>query len=136
MNQMVELSVAECRELLDAGGVGRLAFLTPDGLRMVPLNFSVNRSVIVFRTLPDSELGRHGEGAEAIFETDAVDPATETGWSVVAAGRLTRPTEQDEVWDISGWRNPTPWSDGNRCFHLELRWQSLTGRRLLPSPVD
>ena len=130
---MIELSAGECRTLLRPGGVGRLAFLTPGGLRMVPLNFAANESVIVFRTLADSELGRYGEGAEAVFEADEVDPATETGWSVLASGRLSRPSDQDESWDISGWRNPTPWSGGDRNFHLELRWQSLSGRRLVRS---
>jgi len=61
-----------------------LAFVTPEGLRMVPLNFASNRSVLVFRTLADSELGRYGEDAEAVFEVDEIDEATETGWSVLA----------------------------------------------------
>ena len=61
-----------------------MAFVTPEGLRMVPLNFASNRSVLVFRTLADSELGLYGEDAEAVFEVDEIDEATETGWSVLA----------------------------------------------------
>jgi nitroimidazol reductase NimA-like FMN-containing flavoprotein (pyridoxamine 5'-phosphate oxidase superfamily) len=130
MNRMTVLTDAECRDHLEPGGVGRLAFVTSEGLRMVPLNFASNRSVLVFRTLADSELGRYGEGAEAVFEVDEIDEATETGWSVLAFGRLQRPSDLDESWDIHGWRNPTPWSGGERNFHLELRWHTLTGRRL------
>jgi nitroimidazol reductase NimA-like FMN-containing flavoprotein (pyridoxamine 5'-phosphate oxidase superfamily) len=131
MSEIVELSTTECRERLDRGGVGRLAFLTPQGLRIVPLNYATNADAVVFRTVADSELGTFGEGAEAAFEIDEVDSRTEEGWSVVAFGRLERPSQDDEVWDIHGWRNPTPWSGDHRNFHLKLRWERLTGRRIL-----
>jgi hypothetical protein len=111
--------------------VGRLAFVTPKGLRIVPLNFATNADAIVFRTVADSELGTYGEGAEAVFEIDDVDHAAELGWSVVAFGRLERPSDADEVWDIRGWRNPTPWGGDHRNFHMKLRWSTLTGRRLV-----
>lgn len=131
MSEIVELSSAECRERLDRGGVGRLAFLTPEGLRIVPLNYATNADAIVFRTVPDSELGRHGEGAEAVFEIDEIDPATQEAWSVVAFGQLERPSDADEVWDIRGWRNPTPWSGDHRNFHLKLKWHKVSGRRIV-----
>ena len=131
MKEIIELTAAECRDYLDRGGVGRLAFVTPKGLRIVPLNFATNRGVIAFRTLPDSELGTYGEGAEAVFEIDEINHTAEQGWSVVAHGRLERPSEADEVWDIRGWRNPTPWSEDRRSFHMKLRWRVLTGRRLV-----
>jgi hypothetical protein len=98
------------------------------------LNYGANADVIAFRTLAGSELGRYGEGAEAAFEIDGVDEATEQGWSVVAYGRLERPSDADEVWDIHGWRNPTPWGGEDRAFHLKLRWRSLTGRRIIHEP--
>ncbi len=131
MNEMIELSVAECQDHLERGGVGRLAFITPKGLRIVPLNFASNPGVIVFRTVADSELGTYGEGAEAVFEIDEIDHVAEQGWSVVAFGRLERPSDVDDVWDGRGWRNPTPWSGGHRNFHMQLRWNVLTGRRLV-----
>ena len=131
MNEMIELSSAECEAYLARGGVGRLAFSTPGGIRIVPLNFCTNANTVVFRTVADSELGTYGEGSEAVFEIDEVDHSAELGWSVVAFGRLERPSEADEVWDIRGWRNPTPWSGANRNFHMKLRWNLLTGRRLV-----
>lgn len=130
MTEIVELSAAECRERLDRGGVGRLAFVTPHGLRIVPLNYATNADAVVFRTVHDSELGTYGEGAEAVFEIDEVDDDAEEGWSVVAFGRLERPSAEDEVWDIRGWRNPTPWSGDHRNFHLKLCWDRITGRRI------
>lgn len=132
MSELIELSDAECREYLARGGVGRLAFLTPKGLRIVPLNYVTNPDVIAFRTSRDSELAAFGEGAEAVFEIDEIDHENERGWSVIAFGRLERPSDSDEVWDIRGWgwQNPTPWSGDDRAFHLKLRWHALTGRRV------
>jgi nitroimidazol reductase NimA-like FMN-containing flavoprotein (pyridoxamine 5'-phosphate oxidase superfamily) len=130
VSDITELSEAECRSLLDQAEVGRLAFVTPHGLRLVPLNYAANRGVIVFVTTADSELGRYGEGGEAVFEIDHVDPATHRGWSVVASGRLQRPSQEDVGWDMWGWRNPTPWVPESRWFHLELPWTTLTGRQL------
>ena len=92
MKEIIELTAAECREYLDRGGVGRLAFVTPKGLRIVPLNFATNRDVIAFRTVPDSELGTYGEGAEAVFEIEEINHTAEQGWSVFAYGRLERPS--------------------------------------------
>jgi uncharacterized protein len=133
MSEMIELSTSECLEHLNRGTMGRLAFPTPNGLRIVPLNYATNGDVIAFRTVADSELGTYGEGAEAVFEIDEVDHDAEQGWSVVAFGRLERPSEADEVWDIRGWRNPTPWSGDHRSFHMKLRWDRLTGRRVTPA---
>ena len=131
MNEMIELSPAECEVYLARGGVGRLAFNTPLGIRIVPLNYVTNANTIVFRTVADSELGAHGVGSEAVFEIDEVDHSAELGWSVIAFGRLERPSDGDESWDVRGWRNPTPWSGVDRNFHLNLRWKQLTGRRLV-----
>ena len=130
MRQIVELSPVECRSRLDTTHVGRLAFLAPDGLRMVPMNYAMNGDVIVFVTAPDSHLATHGEGAEAVFEIDEIDAEGEQAWSVVVSGRLERPPAADEDWDIAGWRNPTPWVAGDRWFHLQLRSSAITGRRL------
>lgn len=136
MSDMIELSPAECQEHLERGGVGRLAFSTPQGLRIVPLNYTTNGNAVVFRTVPDSELGTYGAGAEAVFEIDEIDHDAEEGWSVVAFGRLERPSGEDEVWDIRGWRNPTPWSGEHRNFHLKLRWNAVTGRRIVGRPAS
>ena len=91
MSEMTELSPTQCQEYLERGGVGRLAFLTPGGLRIVPLNFCTNADAIVFRTVADSELGTYGEGAEAVFEIDEIDHEAETGWSCggLRPGRAT-----------------------------------------------
>jgi hypothetical protein len=50
------LSPAECFDLLEPGGVGRVGFAAADGIMMLPVNFAVTRKTIVLRTAPDTLL--------------------------------------------------------------------------------
>ena len=69
------------------------------GPRIVPLNYAVVDDAIVFRTTPYSEIASYGPGREAAFEIDNVDHSRQTGWSVVAFGRVERvdPSELDDL---------------------------------------
>jgi hypothetical protein len=58
-----------------------------ESLRIVPVNFVVADGSIVFRTTPYSELGTYGWRCDLTFETDQLDHATRSGWSVLAVGR-------------------------------------------------
>jgi nitroimidazol reductase NimA-like FMN-containing flavoprotein (pyridoxamine 5'-phosphate oxidase superfamily) len=127
-----ELSPAECRELLEAGGVGRVAFRSPSGQQIVPVNFQVNGNSIVFRTTPYTELGLHGPGTNAAFEVDHLDAEHQAGWSVVARGRLQVVSDHDEVKTIQRDADPEPWAWGVRRLYLKLPMANLTGRRLEP----
>ena len=129
MNEPMDLTVEECRELLRGGVVGRIALSTPVGPRIVPVNYSVYDDAIVFRTSPYSELGTHGPGREAAFEIDHLDYEHHQGWSVVAFGRLETmdPEEVDELVRI---RDPRPWAGGSRHHYLRLTWRDISGRRI------
>jgi uncharacterized protein len=129
MKEPVELTVSECLGLLGEGVVGRVALSTRVGPRIVPVNYAMHNSAIVFRTAPYSELGSHGPGSEAAFEVDHLDYERQQGWSVVALGRLEElaPEEVEELhkaWD------PQPWAAGHRNFYLKLVWREVSGRRL------
>ena len=129
MKEPVELTVSECLGLLGGGVVGRVALCTRIGPRIVPVNYAMYDSAIVFRTTPYSELGSHGPGSEAAFEVDHLDYEHQQGWSVVALGRLEElsPEEFDDLRKV--WE-PRPWAAGPRNFFLKLVWRELTGRRL------
>lgn len=126
----IELTTEECLARLSAGGVGRIGFNTPGGLRIVPLNYSVVDGAIVVRTSSYSELGTYAPDAGVAFEIDAIDEATRSGWSVLASGRLSRVTDAEEVQRIRLGRDPEPWAEGARHLYLRLAWRELTGRRL------
>jgi nitroimidazol reductase NimA-like FMN-containing flavoprotein (pyridoxamine 5'-phosphate oxidase superfamily) len=129
MNEPIELSESECRELLAGEVFGRLAITTASGPRIVPLNYVVRDEALVFRTTPYSEVAREGVGHDAAFEIDSVDHARQTGWSVVAIGSLES-IDQTELDDLSRAWVPRPWAGGQRHLYVRLRWREVTGRRI------
>ena len=124
-----ELSRAECLELLATKTVGRVAYCTPDGPEVLPLNYVVEGDTLLFRTSPHSALGRHLRLDVAAFQVDEVDDYTESGWSVLVRGTV-EPLSTDDL-PPAGQR-PRPWVEGSRPLHLRLTPRSITGRRLLP----
>ncbi len=129
MKEPMELTVNECLGLLDGGVVGRVAFSTPLGPRIVPVNYAMYDGAIVFRTTPYSELGTHGPRCEAAFEVDHLDHEHHQGWSVVALGRLEE-LPPEEVDDLRKVWEPRPWAAGHRNLFLKLVWRELSGRRI------
>ena len=122
----------ECRRLIQAGGVGRVAFRGASDVHIVPVNFVVDGDSIVFRTAPYSELGENGPGKRAAFEVDQLDTARRCGWSVVAKGRLHVISAHPEVVALRLDNDPDPWADGVRRLYMRLPWRELTGRQLEP----
>lgn len=134
MNIPIELPYLKCAELLASGAVGRVAVCTPDGPRIIPVNYSVVDETIVFRTTPYSVLGTHAWTTPLGFEVDHLDPDTRSGWSVVATGRGALIEDPDELARIRAHCDPEPWAAGQRMLYIRLRWEDLTGRRI-GSPV-
>jgi nitroimidazol reductase NimA-like FMN-containing flavoprotein (pyridoxamine 5'-phosphate oxidase superfamily) len=130
MGEPIELSDEQCRELLSAGLVGRVALCTPVGPHVVPVNYAVVEGSIVIRTTPYSILGTHARGAMLAFEVDQLDYERQQGWSVVARGQAEAITAADELHDIRRAWEPNAWADGSRNLFLRLRWTELSGRRL------
>jgi uncharacterized protein len=124
------LSEGECRRLLNAGGVGRVAVNTPDGPHIVPVNYAVHDDAVVFRTTPCSILGTHGWRDRLAFEVDHLDHQRWRGWSVVAAGPGEIVEDADELAAIQTVWDPRPWAGGHRPLYIRLRWDRLTGRQI------
>ena len=123
------LSTEKCLELLRGAIVGRVAFTVSEGPRIVPVNYTTVDEAIVFRTTPDSLLGRHAQEPLA-FEIDHVDYADHKGWSVLATGRGERVEDTEELSRIRRTWDPAPWAGGARPLYVKLAWDELTGRRL------
>jgi nitroimidazol reductase NimA-like FMN-containing flavoprotein (pyridoxamine 5'-phosphate oxidase superfamily) len=124
-----ELSRDECLELLATKSVGRVAYCTPDGPEVLPLNYVVDDGTLLFRTSPHSALGRHLRLDVAAFQVDEIDDYTESGWSVLVRGAV-EPLSTDDL--PAADRRPRPWVEGMRPLHLRLTPRTITGRRLLP----
>lgn len=130
MNAPIEMTVEECLKLLDGGVVGRVAWASPVGPRIHPVNYAMHDRAIVFRVAPYSELGTSGLNGDLAFEVDHLDYESHLGWSVVAIGRATLVEDPEEIDDIRRTWDPRPWASGTRNLYVKLPWRTLTGRRL------
>ena len=125
-----ELSQDECAELLCAGVAGRIAFSSPTGPYVIPVNYSVVDDAIIVRTSPYSLLGTYGRDTTLAFEIDQFDYSNQRGWSVLARGRGEVISDRDDLEHIESVWPPKSWAAGVRSLFIRLCWSELTGRRL------
>ena len=130
MLDLIELTTEECTELLRSGLVGRVAFTTPTGPHIVPVNYAVIDDAIVIRTSPYSLLGTHGRDSVLAFEVDLVDYERQHGWSVTARGRATAVTDTAARRRVREAWAPRPWAVGARTSILSIAIGELSGRQL------
>ena len=124
-----ELDVAECRELLATHGVGRIAVPTASGPVIVPVNYSVVDSAIVFRTAPGTTPSQ-AAGCQVAFEVDRIDDAFSSGWSVLVRGHARTVTDAGEVRRLTELARSTPWAGGRRDEWVRIDPVAVTGRRI------
>jgi uncharacterized protein len=127
---LIELDRAECMELLAAQSVGRIAYAINTGARILPVNYILGDDCIIFRTVPDGEIFRHALNSNCAFEIDETDEFFESGWSVVAVGRLQLATEDDFASMRYG-KQPEPWAGGSRWMFVRLPCEQVSGRRVI-----
>jgi len=125
-----DLDLQECIELLDSKAVGRVAFGTPEGPMILPVNYAVARDCVLFRTTPHNVIAANIGGRTAAFEVDEIDDFTQSGWSVLVRGTARFVDSVDEV---PGYVRPETWAEGVRSLCIAIDLTSVTGRRLLPS---
>ncbi len=133
--RLVELDRDECLRLISPGGVGRVAFNTPEGPMVLPVNYRLHGDAVVFRTAAGGmlaqELTTGVEGVEfkIAFEIDQIDETTEEGWSVVVHGPAhhVSPRELDSV-AACGLRS---WAGGSREHFMRIVPSRITGRRIV-----
>jgi len=123
------LSPAECLELLEPGGVGRVGFAAADGIMMLPVNFAVARKTIVFRTAPDTLLALYADGRVS-FEADHLDEVLHTGWSVLVHGHAHKVTDEREVRQLEDRTRLEPWAAGPRDVYVRITPTRISGRRI------
>ncbi|MFD0367981.1 helix-turn-helix domain-containing protein [Streptomyces sp. NPDC127114] len=129
--RMEEIDEAECWELLDDHGVGRIAVEGRDGLMVIPVNYQVLNGQIVFLTAADSSLARTAaSGAEVAFEEDRLDEAFSQGWSVLLVGPARTVSDEAAVRRIKGAVHSEPWAGDGRDTVVTLSPRRVTGRRI------
>jgi nitroimidazol reductase NimA-like FMN-containing flavoprotein (pyridoxamine 5'-phosphate oxidase superfamily) len=125
------LSPAECFDLLEPGGIGRVGFAAADGIMMLPVNFAVTAKTVIFRTAPDTLLALYAN-AQVSFEADCLDEALHAGWSVLVQGRAHEVTEEREVEQLQNRTHLQPWAVGARDVYVRITPTRISGRRIQP----
>jgi nitroimidazol reductase NimA-like FMN-containing flavoprotein (pyridoxamine 5'-phosphate oxidase superfamily) len=125
------LSPAECFDLLEPGGIGRVGFAAADGIMMLPVNFAVTAKTVIFRTAPDTLLALYAN-AQVSFEADCLDEALHAGWSVLVQGRAHEVTEEREVEQLQNGTHLQPWAAGARDVYVRITPTRISGRRIQP----
>jgi nitroimidazol reductase NimA-like FMN-containing flavoprotein (pyridoxamine 5'-phosphate oxidase superfamily) len=125
------LSPAECFDLLEPGGIGRVGFASAAGIMMLPVNFAVTGKAIIFRTAPDTLLAMHADG-QLSFEVDRLDHALHAGWSVLLHGRARTVTDEREVKRLEDRTHLEPWAAGARDVYVRITPTRVSGRCIEP----
>jgi nitroimidazol reductase NimA-like FMN-containing flavoprotein (pyridoxamine 5'-phosphate oxidase superfamily) len=121
------LGPAECFDLLEPGGIGRVGFTSVDGIMMLPVNFAVTGKTIIFRTAPDTLLALYAN-AQVSFEVDRFDEALHEGWSVLAQGHAHKVTDEREVKHLEDGTHLEPWAAGARDVYIRIALTRISGR--------
>jgi nitroimidazol reductase NimA-like FMN-containing flavoprotein (pyridoxamine 5'-phosphate oxidase superfamily) len=137
------LSAAECRRLLPAAAVGRLAVPTPNFPTLEPVSFAVVEGELVVAVRAGSAADAIAPGTVVAFEADVLDPASQDGWSVVVKGAVEE-LDADVVALVTPSLGPWPVAATDRL--LLIRSERITGQRVVsglptppadqPAPVD
>jgi transcriptional regulator with XRE-family HTH domain len=124
-----KLTPAECHQLIATGGIGRIAFATPSGPIVLPVNFAVVAGTIVIRTGEGTMIAGHADEHVA-FEVDHIDEALCQGWSVLVRGQahcVAHPAELEHMrHDAAIW----PWPGDDRDVYVRIIPDKISGRRI------
>jgi uncharacterized protein len=124
-----ELSKSECFELLAGERLGRLAFVDELGPIVLPVNFVVDRHMVVIRTDEGTKLSAATHGDHVAFEVDHIDPAMGTGWSVLIRGEVTEVTDELELARL-GDLPLFSLAPGPKSHYVRVLPAMITGRRI------
>src|SRR5215469_7453688 len=106
-----ELTKSECFALLSGARLGRVAVIDDQGPAIFPINFALDRHMVVFRTDEGTKLDAAARGSRVAFEIDGTGTVAHTGWSVLVRGEAIEVTGLEELARLR--RLPlTPWAPG------------------------
>ena len=125
----MRLTPGECRRLIAPGGVGRIAFTTPSGPVILPVNFAVVSDSIVFRTGKGTLIQGHAYDQVA-FEVDHLDEAMRQGWSVLVSGQAHQVLQPSELRCLREAVVIWPWPGGEHEVYVRIVPARITGRRI------
>ena len=134
-SHFAEIPTSRCKELLTQHKIGRVAWTSGDGPRIMPVTYQYRNGMVVFRTAAEGPLASLRRRTVVAFEVDHIDEEHEEGWSVVVLGfseSVTHSYSLSTLWQ-SG---PVPWAGGDRTVFVTITPQSITGRSVQSPDAD
>jgi uncharacterized protein len=126
-SNFVELSQAECKEILAKHTAGRVGFMAPDGPQILPVTYQYRNGSVVFRTSAVGVLSGLVRRTSVAFEIDGIDEQNKSGWSVLVLGFAEAMAHNYLL--ASAWETgPVPWADGMRNLFIEIKPRKISGR--------
>lgn len=122
----------ECLHLLSEERVGRIGLLDAGSPVIMPVNFALDGSSIVFRSGRGAKLDAAVMGRPVCVEVDSWNVLEHTGWSVLAKGIAEHVTDGAEIDRLD--RFPVrPWASPEvRHEWIRVHVEDVTGRRIRP----
>jgi nitroimidazol reductase NimA-like FMN-containing flavoprotein (pyridoxamine 5'-phosphate oxidase superfamily) len=130
-----QLDETECLRLIEAGGIGRIAYTGKFDLTVLPVNFKFHNGAILFRTSADSlttsdlRTGLEGSEYRVAFEVDDFSSATREGWSVLVQGAAHHLDDAAEQADALA-AGVEAWPGGEHDHFIKISSMRVTGRRI------
>jgi|SRR5215831_8762810 len=130
-----ELTEAESLRLMEQAEVGRIGFSGRYGPVVIPVNYKIVDGSVVFRVAVGSAIGEDLRTGIAdaeykvAFETDSLEPATRTGWSVMIQGAAHHLDDEQERAAVLG-AGIEPWAGGEREHFVRIKPTLISGRRI------
>ena len=126
--ELIEMPRPECLRKLAATRVGRVAYSTPDGPVVLPVNGRVVGTDVFIRTRTGSPLAVALRDSKASYEVDGFDDFNQSGWSVLVQGDAAWARADELPAYPSDW--PVPWAAGPKLTYIRIRATGVSGRVL------
>lgn len=131
------LPEAECFELLAVSTVGRVGFVSPEGLQIIPVNYRLGAGHrLFFKTAPRGALAQLAErDAQVAFEVDYHAADFRIAWSVLMNGMISRLDAAATAAYADLRLPPVPWPGPASSLPVQFMPRTVSGRSLLrPGP--
>jgi uncharacterized protein len=132
-NGLEVLDREESLRLLGTAALGRIAVTSAALPLVLPVNFRYDGRHVLIRTSAGTKLDAATDHAVVAFEVDDIDPATESGWSVMVTGIARELTDPAALAELA--RRPlTRWATGDADRVVAISVDLVSGRRISSRP--
>jgi len=132
-NGLVVLSRDECLRRLRRPGVGRVGLSVGALPAIFPVNYTLFRDDVYFRTAPGTKLVAAARNAIVAFEVDRIEPISHNGWSVLVVGPSEVVSEPAELARLA--RSLSPWIGDGADVLVRIRAELISGRQIVHPAV-